>query len=187
MANININSYNEILGNMIRKIISDTPVNDINKGSLLLTLLEAAAANDYENNTSILNVLELLNIDALQNNDLDAYASNFGLKRNTAAKASGFVKIIDSTITKRSTTLYPVKPAPITGTTVLHVNDATGWNQTGVVYLGRGTPNFEGPLAYTSITDNGTFFTIQLSSALEKDHLISETVVDGKRTLANLS
>lgn len=167
---------------MIRKIIADTPVNDINKGSLLLTLLEAAAANDYENNTSILNVLELLNIDALQNNDLDAYASNFGLKRNTAAKASGFVKIIDSTITKRSTTLYPVKPAPITGTTVLHVNDATGWNQTGVVYLGRGTPNFEGPLAYTSITDNGTFFTIQLSSALEKDHLISETVVDGQGT-----
>jgi uncharacterized phage protein gp47/JayE len=182
MANININSYNEILGNMIRKIIADTPANDINKGSLLLTLLEAAAANDYENNTAILNVLELLNIDAIQNNDLDAYASNYGLKRNTAAKASGFIRIKDSTITKRSTTLYPVKPAPITGTTVLHVNDATGWNQTGVVYLGRGTPNFEGPLSYTSITDNGTFFTIQLSSALEKDHLLSETVVDGQGT-----
>jgi uncharacterized phage protein gp47/JayE len=182
MANININSYNEILGNMIRKIIADTPANDINKGSLLLTLLEAAAANDYENNTAILNVLELLNIDSLQNNDLDAYGSNYGLKRNTAAKASGFVKITDSTITKRSTTLYPVKPAPITGTTVIHVNDASGWNQTGVVYLGRGTPNFEGPLSYTSIVDNGTFFTIQLSSALEKDHLLSETVIDGQGT-----
>lgn len=182
MANIPISSYNEILGNMIRKIIADTPVNDINKGSLLLTLLEAAAANDYENNTAILNVLELLNIDALQNNDLDAYASNFGLKRNTAAKASGFIKVTDSTITKRSTTLYPVKPAPIAGTTVLHVNDAIGWNQTGTVYLGRGTPNFEGPLTYSSITDNGTFFTIQLTSALEKDHLISETVVDGQGT-----
>ena len=46
MANINIKSYNEILGDMIRKMIADTPVNDINRGSVLLTFLEAAAAND---------------------------------------------------------------------------------------------------------------------------------------------
>ena len=76
---------------MIRKMIADTPVNDINKGSVLLTLLEAAAANDYENNTAILNVLELLNIDAIRNSDLDAYGSNLGLSRNTASKASGFI------------------------------------------------------------------------------------------------
>ena len=167
---------------MIRKIIADTPINDINKGSVLLTLLEAAAANDYENNTSILNVLELLNIDALRNNDLDAYASNFGLVRNTATKASGFVKIIDSSITKRSTTLYPVKPAPIAGTSTIFVNDASEWTQTGTLYIGRGTPNFEGPINYTSIVDNGTFYTINLTSALEKDHLLSETVIDGQGT-----
>lgn len=182
MANININSYNEILGAMIRKIIADTPANDINKGSVLLTLLEAAAANDYENNTAILNVLELLNIDAIRNNDLDAYASNFGLTRKTAQKASGFIKISDSTITKRSTTLYPVKPAPISGTSVIYVNDASTWSQTGTLYIGRGTPNFEGPISYTSIIDNGTFFTIQLSSALQKDHLLSESIIDGQGT-----
>lgn len=167
---------------MIRKIIADTPVNDINKGSVLLTLLEAAAANDFENNTAILNVLELLNIDALRNNDLDAYASNFGLVRNTATKASGFVKVTDTSITKRSTTLYPVKPAPIAGTSVLFVNDASEWSQTGTLYIGRGTPNFEGPINYSSIVDNGTFYTINLDSALEKDHLLSEAVIDGQGT-----
>lgn len=182
MANININSYNEILGAMIRKIIADTPANDINKGSVLLTLLEAAAANDYENNTAILNVLELLNIDAIRNNDLDAYASNFGLTRKTALKASGFVKISDSSISKRSTTLYPVKPAPISGTSVIYVNDASTWSQTGTLYIGRGTTNFEGPISYTSIVDNGTFYSIQLSSALQKDHLLSESVIDGQGT-----
>lgn len=182
MANININSYNEILGNMIRKIIADTPVNDINTGSVLLTLLEAAAANDYENNTAILNVLELLNIDALRNNDLDAYASNFGLSRKTANKASGFIKVTDSNITKRSTTLYPVRPAPIAGTSVLYVNDAEEWSQSGTLYIGRGTTNFEGPINYSSIVDNGTFYTINLDSALEKDHLLSEAVVDGQGT-----
>lgn len=182
MANINIKSFNEVLGDMIRKVISDTPVNDINRGSVLLTLLEAAAANDYENNTAILNVLELLNIDALKNADLDAYASNLGLTRNTAAKASGFIVVSDSNITKRSTSLYPIKPAPIAGTTVIHVNDASEWDQVGTLYLGRGTSNFEGPLSYSSITDNGTFYTIQLDSALEKDHLLSESVIDGQGT-----
>jgi len=182
MANINIKSYNEVLGDMIRKIIADTPVNDINKGSVLLTLLEAAAANDYENNTAILNVLELLNIDALKNADLDAYASNLGLARNTATKASGFIVINDSNITKRSTSLYPVKPAPIAGTNTMFVNDASTWNQSGKVYIGRGTPNFEGPLSYSSITNNGTFFAINLDSALEKDHLLSESIIDGQGT-----
>jgi uncharacterized phage protein gp47/JayE len=182
MANINIKSYNEVLGDMIRKVIADTPTNDINKGSVLLTILEAAAANDYENNTAILNVLELLNIDALKNADLDAFGSNLGLTRNTATKASGSVTITDSTITKRSTSLYPIKPAPIAGTSVVHVNDASTWDATGTLYLGRGTTNFEGPLSYTSIVDNGTFFTINLSSALVKDHLLSESVIDGQGT-----
>jgi uncharacterized phage protein gp47/JayE len=182
MANVDIKSYNQILGAMVRKIIADTPANDVNVGSVLLTLLEAAAANDFENNIAILNVLELMNIDAVRNNDLDSYASNYGLTRNTAIKASGFIKITDSTIVKRSTSLYSIKPAPIKGTSVLYVNNAVGWNATGTVYIGRGTQNFEGPLSYTSITDNGTFYTLNLSSSLQKDHLLSETVVDGQGT-----
>jgi uncharacterized phage protein gp47/JayE len=182
MANINIKSYNEVLGDMIRKIIADTPVNDINKGSVLLTLLEAAAANDYENNVATLNTLELLNIDAIRNSDLDAFGSNLGLTRNTATKASGFIVVTDSNITKRSTSLYPIKPPPIAGTSVLHVNDASEWNQTGTLYIGRDEPSFEGPISYTSIVDNGSFYTINLASALENDHLISEAVVDGQGT-----
>jgi len=182
MANVDIKSYNEILGAMIRKIVADTPANDVNVGSVLLTLLEAAASNDFENNVAILNVLELMNIDVVKNNDLDAYASNYGLTRNVAVKASGFVAISDTSITKRSTSLYSVKPSPIKGTSVLYVNNAAGWNQTGNVYLGRGTQNFEGPLPYTSIIDNGTFFTINLSVSLQKDHLLSETVIDGQGT-----
>ncbi len=50
---IQIKSFNQILGDMVRKIVADTPLNDLNPGSVLLTLLEAAAANDFENSTSI--------------------------------------------------------------------------------------------------------------------------------------
>ena len=173
-----IKTYNQILGDMIRKILPNTPLNDINNGSVLLTLLEAAATSDFDNNSAVLNLLELLSIDALRNNDLDSRAGDYGLSRITAQKATGFISVGDSTITKRSTGLYSIKPAPIAGSTVIYVNDASLWNSTGNLYIGRGTQSFEGPIAYTAIVNNGSFFTITLGAALQKDHLISDVVVD---------
>jgi uncharacterized phage protein gp47/JayE len=177
---IQIKSFNQILGDMIRKIIADTALNDVNAGSVLLTLLEAAAANDFENNTAILNVLELLNIDAIKNNDLDAKAGDFGLARRPAVKASGLVNILNTNITKRSTGLYVIKPAPIAGQTKIYVNNTTGWAPTGNLYIGRGTDSFEGPIAYTNITVSPTFSEITLASALQKDHLLSDSVIDSQ-------
>lgn len=177
---IQIKSFNQILGDMIRKIIAETALNDLNAGSVLLTLLEAAAANDFENNTAILNVLELLNIDAIKNNDLDAKAGDFGLFRRPAVKASGLVNILNTNIVKRSTGLYVIKPAPIAGQTKLYVNNTTGWAATGNLYLGRGTQSFEGPIAYTAITVFPTYSEITLASALQKDHLLSDVVIDSQ-------
>lgn len=179
---IDIKSYNQILGDMIRKVIADAPPNDVNTGSVLLTLLEAVAQVDFENSASVLSVLELLSIDATRNSDLDSRAGDLGLSRSPARKATGFVTMTDSNITKRSTGLYQVKPAPIAGTTQIFVNDATDWSLTGNLFIGRGTQNFEGPIAYTSIVDNVSFFTINLASALQKDHLISDVVVDAQGT-----
>jgi hypothetical protein len=179
---ITIKTYNEILGDMIRKVIAETSLNDINDGSVLLTLLEAAATVDFENNSAILNILELLNIDVLRDSDLDSRAADFGLTRNVAQKASGFISISDSSITKRSSGLYQVKSAPISGQTAIFVNDASEWDASGTIYIGRDTPNFEGPINYTSITDNGTYYTLNLASALQRDHLISDIVVDSQNT-----
>jgi len=184
---VSLQTYNEILGKLVRKIIADTPVNDINTGSVLLTLLEAVAAQDFENNSSILSVLETLNIDALKNSDLDTRAADYGLSRRAAIRSTGFVTIKDTSIVKRSTTLYGVKPAPIAGATIIYVNDASDWDPAGgTLYIGRGTQQFEGPVTYTSIVNNGSFYTISLGSALQKDHLVSDTVIDGQGTLDRL-
>ena len=180
---ITIQTYNELLGQMVRQILPQTPVNDMSKASVILTLLEAAAANDFDNNSAVLSMLELLTIDALSNSDLDNRAADYGLTRISAQKASGSVTISDSSFSKRSTSLYALKPAPIAGSTKLYVNNASGWNATGYILLGRGTQSFEGPISYTSIVDNGTFYTINLASALQKDHLLSELVVDQQNKL----
>jgi uncharacterized phage protein gp47/JayE len=177
---IEIKSFNQILGEMIRKIIAETPLNDVNAGSVLLTLLEACAANDFENNVAILNVLELLNIDAVRNNDLDARAGDYGLERYTATKASGTVSIFNTNIVKQSSGLYVIKPAPISGQTVIYVNNTTGWASSGTLYIGRGTNSFEGPIPYSSITVFPTYSQINLGAALQKDHLQSDIVINSQ-------
>src|ERR1051325_7077278 len=177
---IELKSFNQILGDMIRKILAETPLSDINAGSVLMSLLEAAASNDFENNVAILNILELLKIDAVRNNDLDARAGDYGLTRNVAQKALGVVTISNTNIVKQSTGLYIIKPAPISGQTVLYVNNTEGWSPTGTLYIGRGTESFEGPIPYTNITVYPTYSKIDLGSALQKDHLSSDSVINSQ-------
>lgn len=183
---ISTKTYPQLLGELVRRILPNTPLNDISVGSALYTLLEAIAASDFDNNASILSVLDLLTLDALTNNDLDNRAADYGITRLVAQRASGLIKITDSTITKRSTGLYAIKPAPIAGSLTLYINDATNWAPTGFLYIGRGTQSFEGPIPYTSITNNGSFFTVTLGATLQKDHLISDVVVDQQGKLDRL-
>lgn len=183
---IDIKSYNQILGEMARKIIADSPLNDLNVGSVLLTLLEAAAQVDFENNASALSILELLSIDNTRNSDLDNRAADYGLSRTPSRRATGLITVKDSSITKRSTNLYQIKNPPISGSTVIYVNNAAGWSATGNIFIGRGTSNFEGPIPYTSIVNNGTFYTINLGVSLQKDHLISDIIVDAQGTTDRL-
>ena len=165
---------------MIRTIIAETPLNDINAGSVLLTLLEACANNDFENNTSILNILELLNIDALQNIDLDNRAADYGLTRLAAKRATGQVNLFNNNIKKLSTSLYIIKPPPISGQTIIYVDNASTWAPTGTLYIGRGTNSFEGPISYTAIQNFTTYYQITLASALQNDHLSSDTVINAQ-------
>jgi len=179
-SQIKIQSFNQFLGAMIRTIIANTPLNDVNQGSVLLTILEAAAANDFENNAAILSLLNLLNIDTVSGSDLDNRAADFGLTRNPAQKASGNISIFNTNIVKQSTSLYVIKPAPIQGQTVLFVNNTAGWAASGTLFIGRGTTSFEGPIAYSSITVFPTYSQINLSSALQNNHLISDTVINAQ-------
>ncbi len=176
---VEIKSFNQILGGMVRKVIAETPLSDVNPGSVFLSLLEACASQDFDNNVAILNILELLNVDAIRNNDLDNKAADLGLQRFAAISSTGTIQFKNA-ITKQSTALYGLKPAPISGQMVLFVSDATDWASTGTIYIGRGTNSFEGPISYTSIVNLTTYWQINLGAALQKDHLLSDTVVNAQ-------
>ena len=185
-SQIQIQSFNEFLGAMIRTIIANTPLNDVNQGSVLLTILEAAAANDFENNAAILSLLNLLNIATVSGSDLDNRAADYGLTRYVATKASGNISIYNPSIKLQSTSLYILKPAPIASQSILYVNNTTSWTNSGTIYIGRGTTSFEGPIPYYSITVYPTYSQVNLGtgpftlSALQNNHLISDTVVNSQ-------
>ena len=55
--------------------------------------------------------------------------------------------------------------------------DGSGFPGTGSVYLARGTGSYEGPLAYTSVTNNTTYWRIALSGTTLRYHARGEQVV----------
>ncbi len=186
---ISVPSYNELLGNMLRKLYAIAGVNDTHKGSVLLTLLEAAAQNDSEQFATLLDMLDLFSLDATTGADLDKRSIELGLTqgRLPATKSSGYVTFTDSTITKVSTAIYVGSAAPIAGSNTLNVNDASSLAAAQSIYVGRGTLSSEGPLVIASVTNNTTYWTIQLVGTLAHNHAVNESVIKaqgGSRVIA---
>lgn len=182
---ITVKSVNNILADMIRKVVLDSPISDISEGSTIGTLLEAAALQDFQNQVAVLKVIESTNLQTLTGSDLDSKAREMnipngsgGIGRKPARKASGNI-VISSSFQKKASALYIGKPAPFAGGLKVFVQDAAGWPSTGSIYIGRGTSSEEGPIPYVSIQDNVTFFTITLDSGspLINNHLYTDSVI----------
>jgi len=163
---------------MAAKISAETPISDFTPGSVILTLLEAAASEDFQQYVQMLNIIRNYNLDTTEGTDLDARASEYGLTRLSAASFSGYVSIKDSSFTKISTKVYAGLSGPTAGSLIVNVDDASSLPASGAIYIGRGTTASEGPLSYsTAPVDNGSYWTITLDSVLANDHGTDETIV----------
>lgn len=192
---INVKSVSRILGEMIRELDAKTPLTDVSEGSVVGTILEAAALQDFQNQLSVLKVLESSNLQSLIGTDLDNKAIEMtlpngigGFGRIPAREATGVVTI-SSPFKKISSALYIGKPAPFAGSFNVFIQTAEGFPPTGSIYIGRGTLNEEGPIPYSQVIDNGTFATLILSnsSPLVKNHNYSEPVVLSQGGNRNIS
>lgn len=192
---VEVKSVSQILADMVRRITAETELTDVQAGSVLATILEAAAISDYQNQVSILKILESTRLESLVGADLDTKAIEMnipngqgGIGRIPAMRSSGTITV-SSAFTKKSTEFYLGKPAPFSGSLTLYLQEASAWPSAGQVYIGRGSGNEEGPLSYTAITDQGTYFAMTLSSStpLLRSHRYDEQVVlsqGGVRTVS---
>lgn len=181
MAKLTLKSFQQILAAMATKLAAETPINDFSDGGVALTLLEVAATEDFQQYIQMLNVIRNYNLDTTEGEDLDKRASEFGLTRLLASPHSGFVTIKDASFTKISTKLYAGLAGPIAGSTTINVDDASAFPASGVLYIGRGTTNSEGPVSYSSApVNNVSYWTITLDTALINDHGTDESVILGQ-------
>jgi uncharacterized phage protein gp47/JayE len=185
---IQFKSYQQIVGDMLRKITSITGINDFHKGSVILTIIEAMAQEIFTEYGALINILDNFSLDNVSGIDLDNKAKEFGLERLEATFSSGFTKIIDNTITKKFTTVYAGSTPPIAGDTNIKVADASEFPAGSYIYIGRTTANVEGPIQIGTPVNNTSYWDVPLITPLAKNHNLNETVIlaqGGNRTVAS--
>ena len=113
MAEPNVRSYQQILGDQIDAFLARSNANDLRPGSVLLSILEAAAQSDFRSSQDIFAVLTSLSIDRAEGQDLDKLANDQDIQRFTTLPATGKITLIDGGFDKVSTKIFPGAAAPL--------------------------------------------------------------------------
>jgi uncharacterized phage protein gp47/JayE len=161
-------------------------ISNLRVGSPILSLLEAAAQSDVRSSQDIFDLLNSTSLDKATGLALIRIGQEEGVPKETETPSTGTVDITDTSFTKLSTKLFQGRAAPIVGSYSVDVADAALWPASGNLYIGRGTSNYEGPLTWSTKTDNGTYWTLTLTAPTTKIHNIGESVIlaqGGNRTI----
>lgn len=180
MAELKLKSERQIQLDMLATIIAELGLNDVNPGSVLDIITQAAAQEDFAQYVQMAQIARLVNLDAITGDDLDNKAFEFGLERQQAIKAKGKVDILRAaSFVKVSTTFYSGSPAPIVNDSIIDVNDASNVliGSSGTLILGRDTANEEEVTYSVAPVDNTNFWRFTLDAPLTKNHTIEETVI----------
>lgn len=180
MPNLNLKSERQIQTSMIAVLVAQLGLNDINPGSVMDVITQAAAQSDFALYYQIAQISRLADVESLTGNDLDLKAFEYGIFRRQAQKATGVISILrPEGFVKVTTTFYAGFPSPIVGDTQINVNDASNVliGSSGTLILGRGTNNEEQVTYSVAPTNNINYYTYILDSALTKNHSTEETII----------
>lgn len=184
MSKLVLKTEPQIVGGMARTIMARTGLNDLNPGSLFLTLAQAAAKEDFAQYYQMLQIVRNYNLDTTTGSDLDNRAFEFGLTRTQPKASSGRISILrEDTFVKISATFYTGFRSRISGDTEIFVNNAVNFPTSGpaqTLIIGRGTPNEEEVNYTPSLSNpqnNTNYFTITLDTPLSNDHALDETII----------
>jgi uncharacterized phage protein gp47/JayE len=175
----NIKTFPEILGDMITALKARTQITDFRAGSNILTLLEAIAHEDFLQYYQMYDIVKNYNLDSTEGDDLNNRALEImgpDNGRKLSTKATTYLTISDSSITKISTKIYSGAQGPIKGQQYFYVDDASSFTATGNLIIGRNTSNVE-TIAYTSIVNHTNYYEFVLGSTLVNDHGNDESVI----------
>jgi hypothetical protein len=162
---------------MVSAFIASYGLRGLKVGSPLLSIFEAAAESDIRNSSDLFSLLRATSLEHAAGQALDRLAADEGLQRQVNTFANAGVNVLDPSFPKVSSTVFAGTPAPIAGVSTLNLSSRTGFPSSGSVYVGRGTANLEGPLAYTGVSAHGAYWQLALSAPTQGFHNCGETVV----------
>lgn len=158
-------SYEQIYNDLeaFVRYASKNRITDFNVGSVIRSILEAAAFNDYELYLQLAQLKELNNLSGLYGDDVDERAAEYGLTRLPATPSLARLRFYLPDITKVSTSLTTAVVAGATTSTVV-VEDGTGLPSSGYILIERDSNRRE-KVYFTS--RSGTTLTIASSGGWE--------------------
>ncbi len=170
-------SLPQILGSMINSLTSRIGIRRLRTGGPILSIMEAASQSDVKCSQDSFALLQARDLDNTRGQALDREGASDEVFRFLLAKATGYVDFTDTSFDKISSKLFQGAAAPIVGSVVIAVEDASTFPASGSVYLGRLTPNLEGPIAYSSKVNAGAYWTLNLSAPTTRFHNRGESVI----------
>ena len=164
-------SFEQILIDMINHVRANTTLTDFTVGSVIRTILEAAALEDDEQYFQMVKLLDAFRIATSAGTDLDERAADFNLERLQAKESYGRAYFTNEGLTKSQLTFDAVS-----GAAAITVDDASSFPLTPpffIVRIGEGTPQVED--VNVSI-HTGSSNTLVLVSVLTQNHYAGERV-----------
>lgn len=163
-------SYETILADMIAHIRANTTLTDFNVGSIIRTILEAAALEDDEQYFQMVQLLDAFSYQTASGTELDERAADFNLTRLEAGASVGTVRFRNDALETDSLQFNAAA-----GAASLVLTDSDDFPTSGFPYtvrVGEGTPQVED----VSVTANITATNTLTCGALVSDHSIGERV-----------
>lgn len=180
MADLKNKTESQIQAEMLSILIAQLGLNDINAGSVLDVLTQAAAQQDFAQYYAIAQVSRLVDLDRTFGEDLDNKAFEYGLTRRDALKATGLINILKpESFEKVDTSFFAGFPAASNGDTTISVNDASNvlFSTSGTLVIGRGT-NAEEEVSYSvAPTNNVNYWSIALDTPIQNDHTQDSSII----------
>lgn len=162
-------SFEQILIDMINHVRANTTLTDFTIGSVIRTLLEAAALEDDEQYFQMVKLLDAFRLATSSGNDLDERAADYNLTRLDSKESFGRVYLTNGGLVKSQLT-FDV----ISGASSVTVDDASGFPLTPpffTIRIGEGTPQVE-DANVTSISGS----SLVLVTLLTQSHFAGERV-----------
>lgn len=164
-------SFEQILIDMINHVRANTTLTDFTIGSVIRTILEAAALEDDEQYFQMVKLLDAFRLATCTGNDLDERAADYNLSRLSPRESAGRIYITNEGLTKSQLTFDAVS-----GAASITVDDASAFPLTPpffIVRVGEGTPQVED--VNVSI-HTGSSNALVLVSVLTQNHYAGERV-----------